>query len=123
MKFKNPQALFSVRADFSLCMIVFSELFRGLRFVLLKCFDKIAQVVVSAVESNIRNEVVRVQKLFRRTFYSEKKRQKYLGDISAASARLPRVSWFIYSSLIIFKELFNCRILLRLLYVSSSLIL
>ena len=70
MKLKNPQALFSVRADFSLCMIVFSELFRGLSLVLLKCFDKIAQVVVSAVESNIRNEVVRVQKLLRRTFYS-----------------------------------------------------
>lgn len=115
----------------------FSELFWGLRFVLLKCFDKIAQVVVSAVESNIRNEVVRVQKLLRRTFYSViievfdrrfaghfgKETAKYLGDISAASARLPRVSWFIYSSLIIFKELFNCRILLRLLYVSSSLIL
>ena len=70
MKLKNPQALFSVQADFSLCMIVFSELFWGLSLVLLKCFDKIAQVVVSAVESNIRNEVVRVQKLLRRTFYS-----------------------------------------------------
>lgn len=50
--------------------VCFSELFWGLRFVLLECFDKIAQVVVSAVESNIRNEVVRVQKLLRRTFYS-----------------------------------------------------
>ena len=70
MKLKNPQALFSVRADFSLCMLVYIFFFWGLSLVLLKCFDKIAQVVVSAVESNIRNEVVRVQEMLCRTFYS-----------------------------------------------------
>ena len=70
MKLKNPQALFSVQADFSFCLFVFSELFWGLSLVLLKCFDKIAQGVVSAVESNIRNEVVCVQELLCRTFLS-----------------------------------------------------
>ena len=93
MKFKNPQALFSVRADFSLCMIAFSELLRGLSLVLFECFDKIAQVVVSAVESNIRNEVIRVQKLLRRTFYSviiEVFDRRFAGHLGKKAAKIFR---------------------------------